>query len=53
MQEYPKWKYKQGDARIVENAEEEAALKGAWYDSPADVPAPKSKASAPSEQDDS
>lgn len=38
---YPKWKYAQGASQIVGSAEEEEALEGDWYDTPADVPAPK------------
>jgi len=41
MNEYPKWKYTAGDAKIVQDAAEEGALEGSWYDSPADIPAPK------------
>lgn len=50
MEEFPKWKYTQGDARIVQNADEEAALEGKWYDSPADVPAPKGAKGAATQQ---
>lgn len=38
--QFPKWKYAHGDAVIVQDEVEEAALPGAWFDSPADVPAP-------------
>ena len=38
--DYPKWKYSQDQALIVHGEDEEAALSGAWFDSPADVPAP-------------
>lgn len=37
---YPRWKYAQGNAVIVEDEAAEAALEGQWYDSPADIPAP-------------
>lgn len=41
---FPKWKYSQTeDDRVVNSADEEAALKGEWYDTPADFPAPKGK----------
>lgn len=39
MSDYPAWKYSVGKAVIVENADEEAALEGNWYDSPADISA--------------
>lgn len=42
--DYPKWKYSQKEALIVDDAEAEAALKGKWFDTPADVPAPKESA---------
>lgn len=35
---YPKWKYSQGASCVVADESEEAALVGAWFDSPADVP---------------
>ena len=38
MSEYPAWKYSAGKAIIVKDADEEAALEGNWYDSPADIP---------------
>ena len=38
--QFPKWKYAHGDAVIVQDEGEEAALVGDWFDSPAEVPAP-------------
>lgn len=38
--QFPKWKYAQDAAIIVQDESEESALSGAWFDSPADVPAP-------------
>lgn len=38
--EFPKWKYAHGDAVIVQDEGEEAALVGDWFDSPAEVVAP-------------
>lgn len=35
--EYPKWKYASGASLIVESAEDESALTGEWFDSPADI----------------
>lgn len=37
MSSYPKWKYSKDGTAVVNSAEEEAALKGVWKDSPADV----------------
>lgn len=36
-QEFPKWKYSAGASCIVKDADEEAALEGEWFDSPADL----------------
>lgn len=37
--EYPRWKYAVGKSVIVENAEEEAALEGEWFNLPEEVDA--------------
>lgn len=37
MEHYPKWKYREGESRVVQDEEEESALDGKWFDSPADV----------------
>ncbi len=38
--DYPKWKYSADSSVVVESTDAEAELAGAWFDSPADVPAP-------------
>jgi hypothetical protein len=38
MDQYPKWKYgEDGASRVVKDEDEESALEGTWWDSPADV----------------
>lgn len=44
MSNYPTWKYSVGKAVIVKDADEEAALDGNWYESPADIPDTASEA---------
>ncbi|WP_315809451.1 hypothetical protein [Pseudomonas sp. C9-3] len=39
FEEFPKWKYRPGEAVIVESAEEELALDGEWFDAPPQTPA--------------
>ena len=39
MFEFPKWKYSVTGSVLVNSAEEESALIGAWFDFPADVDA--------------
>ncbi|SNT33732.1 hypothetical protein SAMN06265795_12644 [Noviherbaspirillum humi] len=48
---YPRWKYSQAGAVVVNSAEEEAALEGEWHDSPADVPSPAGDDSPSSEDE--
>jgi hypothetical protein len=38
LDQYPKWKYTQGDACIVNDEAEEHALEGDWHDCITDVP---------------
>ena len=41
---YPRWKYKDGDSKLVQNASQESALGPEWTNSPAEVyepPAPE------------
>lgn len=42
--QYPKYKYHRTDpAKVVASADEEAALEGEWFESPADIPEDKPK----------
>ena len=36
-QEFPKWKYRNGEQKLIQNAEQEEALGPEWTGSPADV----------------
>lgn len=38
MDKYPKYLYRAGETILVRNEDEESALEGKWYESPADVP---------------
>jgi len=58
---YPRWRYKQGEAKIIFNIEEELHLGGVWYDTPTElekalaqpeivkIPAIESSAEAPTQ----